>query len=88
MALAPTVRSNDNRLAETWGRAIWSLYSIGLLNTAADNQSTHCISAIGLKTAVHHNLILAEAFCDQACGDRGGFVKTPFVAGQMVMARN
>lgn len=88
VALAPTVRSNDNRLAETWGRAIWSLYSIGLLNTAADNQSTHCISAIGLKTAVHHNLTLAEAFCDKACGDRGRFVKTPFVAGQMVMARN
>ena len=33
------------------------------MNTAADNQSTHCITALGLRRAVHHNLTLAEAFC-------------------------
>jgi hypothetical protein len=65
-----TVRSNDNRLAETWGRALLSLFSIAILNTAADNQSTHCMDAVGLMTAVHDNLELAEAFCHGACDRR------------------
>jgi hypothetical protein len=68
LAAGFTVRSNDNRLAETWGRAVRSLLSLALMNTAADNQSTHCISALGLQRAVHHNLALAEAFCPDACG--------------------
>lgn len=68
LALALTVRTNDNRLAETWGRALLSLLSYGLLNTAADNQSTHCIKVNGLKKAEHHNLVLAEAFCEGICG--------------------
>jgi hypothetical protein len=68
LALGVTVRSNDNRLAETWGRAVRSIFSLALMNTAADNQSTHCITALGLRRAVHHNLTLAEAFCLEACG--------------------
>jgi len=72
LALGQTVRTNDNRLAETWGRTRHSIVSYGLLNTAADNQSTHCIDANGLKTAVHHNLVLAELFCEDACSRRPG----------------
>lgn len=71
LAMASTVRSNDNRLAETWGRAVRSIFSAAWLNTAADNQSTHCITALGLRRAVHHNLVLAQAFCPNACGDQG-----------------
>jgi len=74
LAVGATVRSNDNRLAETWGRASRSILSLALLNTAADNQSTHCISALGFKRAVHHNLVLAEAFCAGACGQQKGFL--------------
>ena len=70
LAWGSTVRTSDNRLAETWGRAVRSLMSLALLNTAADNQSTHCITAMGLRRAVHHNLVLAEAFCANACGDQ------------------
>ena len=71
LALGSTLRCCDNRLAETWGRALLSLFSMALLNTAADNQSTHCISAVGLRRAVHHNLALAEAFCPNACENSG-----------------
>jgi hypothetical protein len=88
VALGITVRSNDNRLAETWGRAALSLFSFALLNTAADNQSTHCIDAIGLKRAVHDNLTLAETFCDNACGGRGQLRETLLVAGRMAMGGN
>jgi hypothetical protein len=71
-ALGFSVRTNDNRLAETWGRALLSLFSAAFMNTAADNQSTHCIRALGLQTAVHHNLVLAEAFCKDACTNKDG----------------
>jgi len=69
LAAGTSVRSSDNRLAETWGRALRSILSFGLMNTAADNQSTHCIQALGLQRAVHDNLVLAQAFCADACGD-------------------
>jgi hypothetical protein len=69
-ALGFSVRASDNRLAETWGRAALSLLSLGLMTTVADNQSTHCIRAFGLKTAVHDNLVLAETFCSGACSNK------------------
>jgi hypothetical protein len=74
LAAGFSVRSNDNRMAETWGRAFVSLFSLAVMNTAADNQSTHCVSAHGLRTAVHHNLTLAETFCENACGQKGDFI--------------
>lgn len=86
LALGPSVRTSDNRLAETWGRAARSLLSAALLNTAADNQSTHCIAALGLKRAVHNNLVLAQAFCADACGDQAGVVGRIARAAQMAMA--
>jgi len=67
VAIGMTVRTNDNRLSETWGRAFFSILSLGLMNTAADNQSTHCIRAIGLRTAVANNLVLGELFCPDLC---------------------
>jgi len=69
LAAGMSVRTDDNRLAETWGRALRSVLSFALMNTAADNQSTHCVQALGLQRAVHHNLVLAQAFCANACGD-------------------
>jgi hypothetical protein len=83
LALGFTVRTNDNRLAETWGRAARSLLSMALLNTAADNQSTHCITAVGLQRAVHNNLVLAVAFCANACGDQASLFERIVRAGQM-----
>jgi Family of unknown function (DUF6519)/Right handed beta helix region len=74
LAAGFTLRSNDNRIAETWGRAFVSLFSLAMLNTAADNQTTHCIAVYGLRKAVHHNLTLAEAFCDDACDGGSDFV--------------
>jgi hypothetical protein len=69
LAAGLTLRVNDNRLAETWGRALFSGLTLGLLNTTTDNQSTHCIKALGLKVLDDHNLSLAEAFCPEACGN-------------------
>ena len=70
LAIGLTVRTNDNRMAESWRHALLSLLSYGLLNTAADNQSTHCIKVNGMKTAVSHNLILGELFCPNFCSRR------------------
>lgn len=86
LILGSTLRSNDNRLAETWGRALRSLLSFGLMNTAADNQSTHCVSAFGLMRAVHHNLVLAQAFCPTACGHQSSVLGTIVRGGQMAAA--
>jgi len=57
-----------------------------MLNTAADNQSTHCIGAFGLMRAVHHNLVLAQAFCPSACGDAVSVVGHVVVGAQMAAA--
>ena len=70
VAVGSTVRTSDNRLAETWGRAFYSILSFGLLNTAADNQSTHCNQILGLKTAEDNNLALGELFCPRLCSGR------------------
>lgn len=83
LVLASTARSNDNRLAETWGRAMRSVLSFAVMNTAADNQSTHCISANGLQRAVHDNLTLAEAFCPDLCSDQKGLFEQMALGGQM-----
>jgi Family of unknown function (DUF6519) len=69
VAAGVTVQTSDNRLAETWGRAFFSIFSLGILNTAADNQSTHCLKIEGMRTARHDNLVLGEAFCEGICGD-------------------
>lgn len=88
LALGQSVRSSDNRLAETWGRAIRSILSLALQNTAADNQSTHCISAFGLQRAVHNNLVLATAFCDDACRGTRLLTGQLVAGGQMAISPN
>ncbi|HEY6556740.1 MAG TPA: hypothetical protein VI072_05685, partial [Polyangiaceae bacterium] len=71
-----TIRTNDNRHAETWGRAFLSLLSLGFMNTATGNQTTHCILPFGVRGAVRDNLTLAETFCDGACGNKTGLLGT------------
>jgi hypothetical protein len=72
VAAGSSVRTSDNRLAETWGRAFFSVLSFGILNTADSNQSTHCLKANGIERAVAHNLVLGTAFCKELCGDDHG----------------
>ena len=70
LALGITVRTDDNRLAETWGRTLYSIFSTALLNTAMSNQSTHCLHVAGLRTVpgfMATNLVLADAACDGFC---------------------
>ena len=86
LAMGSSVRTSDNRLSETWGRAVRSIMSLALMNTAADNQSTHCITALGMQRAVHHNLVLAQAFCANACGDQAGVIGQVALGTQMAVA--
>jgi hypothetical protein len=71
LLFAGSLRESDNRLAETWRRAILSSLSLALMNTTTDNQSTHCMRAIALLPNLlmrEHNLVLLNAFCPDACG--------------------
>lgn len=45
--LAVTIRTNDNRFQEGLTRALFSLFSYGLMNTTTANQATHCLHALG-----------------------------------------
>jgi hypothetical protein len=67
IALAGTVRLNDNRMAETWMKSLFSALSLGVMNTTTDNQATHCIKGYGLKEVIDQNLSLAESMCPQIC---------------------
>jgi hypothetical protein len=42
-----TVRSNDNRLQEGITLILYSIFSYATMNTAASNQSTHCLIVLG-----------------------------------------
>jgi hypothetical protein len=68
--LCGSVRMADNRLSETWLRTILSAWSLGLMNTTTDNQSTHCLRADALTAATRvfrDNLKFIQAFCPQEC---------------------
>ena len=67
-----SVRVADNRFAETWMHATLSAWSIGLMNTTVDNQSTHCLRAQSpLNMLVFKdNLAFLNAFCPDACNPR------------------
>jgi hypothetical protein len=82
-----TVRTSDNRFAETWGRAFFSLLSLGLLNTAADNQSTHCLKVLGLKTGDSNNLVLGELFCPEFCSGGDDDLMPDLTTGAGLVAR-
>lgn len=67
--LGGSVREADNRLSETWLRTKLSSWSIGLMNTTTDNQTTHCIKANALPNTLllKDNLFLIHAFCPGEC---------------------
>lgn len=67
--LGGSVRESDNRLSETWLRTKLSSWSIGLMNTTTDNQTTHCIKANALPNTLllKDNLFLIHAFCPGEC---------------------
>lgn len=72
LAIAGSVRIADNRMAETWLRALLSGWSLALMNTVTDNQSTHCLRAdapLGLLRVLRDNVNLIRAFCPRECED-------------------
>ncbi|KAF0813722.1 hypothetical protein IGB42_02075 [Andreprevotia sp. IGB-42] len=79
LAFGVSIRVNDNRLTETWGRSFLSGYTLGLMNTTTDNQSTHCLAGNGFLESIHDNLALAEAFCEGACSKQGAKALAAFL---------
>jgi hypothetical protein len=75
LLLAGSVRAADNRFAETWLRAFLSAWTVGLMNTTTDNQSTHCMAAHALlgdnMRVFRDNLMLVTDSCPGACGRFG-----------------
>jgi len=72
LASTTTIRSNDNRLAEQNNLGLLSLFSISLVNTAADNQATHCMFVRGTYMEVDKdNLIIIPDSCKNAIGQLG-----------------
>jgi hypothetical protein len=63
--IGATVRSNDNRFQEGFTLALNSLFSFGLMNTAATNQATHCLQVYGAGpfTLEAGNHVLIDAGC-------------------------
>lgn len=51
-----TVRTTDNRFQEGFTLTLYSLLSIGLLNTTLGNQSTNCLLTYGTREARANNL--------------------------------
>jgi hypothetical protein len=67
--LGVSVRSNDNRFTDGFTLTLFSLFSYGIINTAAQNQATHCLIIIGFPPFEIdvNNLILIATNCrDQA----------------------
>lgn len=74
-AVAGSVRVADNRLSETWLRTLFSAWSIGLMNTTTDNQSTHCLRAdalLPLMRVFRDNLNFITAYCPDECRRQEG----------------
>jgi len=71
--LGGSVRVADNRFSETWFHAVLSAWSVGLMNTTTDNQSTHCMLASALPSLriFRDNLHFITLFCPAACGRIG-----------------
>jgi len=73
-----SLRVTDNRFKEGLINAIFSAITFGIMNTTADNQSTHCLLVRGWKQLPsppgwsgevnHSNTILLEAFVRNVCG--------------------
>lgn len=72
LLLAGSVRESDNRLSETFMHAAFSAWSMGLMNTTTDNQTTHCLKADAILPKMllfKDNLNLITAFGCDDCGD-------------------
>ncbi len=73
--VAGSVRLADNRLSETWRRALISGWTLGMMNTTTDNHSTHCLRAqsfLGPNMRVFRdNLMFITSSCPGACGRFG-----------------
>lgn len=69
LAIAGSVRMADNRLSETWRRSFLSAVSLAIMNTTTDNQSTHCMIAIGAPglRIFRDNTHLVNGFCPNEC---------------------
>ncbi|HRI58940.1 MAG TPA: right-handed parallel beta-helix repeat-containing protein, partial [Saprospiraceae bacterium] len=63
--LAASIRSNDNRFTEGLTLTRYSLFSIGIMNTALGNQSTHCLHVIGNQYLMKevNNIVLYSSMC-------------------------
>lgn len=60
-----SVRSNDNRFTDGLTLTLFSLFSLGFMNTATGNQATHCLVVVGAPGLEHeaHNSVLLPVDC-------------------------
>jgi len=73
-----TVRTNDNRFQEGSTHSFFSLVSLGFMNTAAANQSTHCLMVLG-PPAFTKNLISNTSFSGPGtCKTPSGWLRQLF----------
>jgi hypothetical protein len=65
-----SIRISDNRFEEGLVNTLFSAVTLGLMNQTTDNQSTHCIHAIGpaALSTISNNRALIELFSENACG--------------------
>ena len=64
-----SIRVADNRFEEGLFNTLFSAMTLALMNQTTDNQSTHCLYAIGLPSVsnINGNRVLIEAFLRDAC---------------------
>jgi len=87
IAAGGSVRLNDNRMAETWMKSLFSSLSFGVMNTTTDNQATHCIKGVGVKKIIEQNISLAEELCPDICELGSLFGKFAAIGGMQIMMR-
>jgi hypothetical protein len=72
-AMGTSVRVADNRLSETWRRALLSGWSLGWMNITTDNESTHCMRADAppMLRVMRDNVHFVTLFCVNECARQG-----------------
>jgi hypothetical protein len=66
LLLGASLRATGNRFKEGWFSAMFSAFTIGILNTTAHNQATHCLMVTGGPGQLTHNgpnTVLNSTFC-------------------------
>ncbi|HMH22228.1 MAG TPA: DUF6519 domain-containing protein [Puia sp.] len=66
-----SVRSNDNRFMDGLTLTLYSLFSLGFMNTAVGNQATRCLMAFGTLHSVHNNVVFINNPC---AGQKAGLM--------------